>query len=136
MIVHVLIDIAQETRGDDAHDSKRNADQIDVPIALGIRLLPRRDHDCLRGRVARYARDQLEFVGQGRAGEQDGFADIRHVRDSEFDDHGPADVFGGVGNKFMDEDVIIGCVANAAADHADCESESGYGGDEILSIAD
>lgn len=40
----------------------------------------------------------------------------------------------GVGGEFVDEDVVVGCVANGAADDADGESEGRDGGDEILDI--
>lgn len=132
MIVHVLINIAQETRSYDTHHSKRNAYQIHVPITLGIRLLPRCDHDRVRGCVARDARDQLQLVDQGCAGEYDGFSDVCRVGDSEFDDHGAADIFDCVGNEFVDEHIVVGRVADAAADYADCESQGGYRSDEVL----
>ena len=135
MIVHELINIAQETRSDDAHDSKRNADQIHVPITLGIRLLPRRDHDRVRGCVARDARDQLQFVDQRCAGEHNGFPDVCRVFDSELEDHGAANIFGCVGDEFVDEHIVVGRVADAAADDADCESQGGYRSDEVLRMA-
>jgi len=38
----------------------------------------------------------------------------------------------GVGDEFVDEDVVVGCVADGAADDADGEGEGGDGGDEVL----
>lgn len=37
-----------------------------------------------------------------------------------------------VGDEFGDEDVVVNCVADAAADDADGEGEGGDGGDEVL----
>lgn len=35
----------------------------------------------------------------------------------------------------MDEDIVVGRVADAPANHADCKGKGGYGSDKIL-IAD
>lgn len=86
----------------------------------------------MRGLVARDAWDHLQFVKQGCAGEYNGFPDVRRIGDSEFEGHDTSDVFRCVGDKFVDEDIVVGRVANAAADDADRESEGGYGSDEVL----
>lgn len=38
----------------------------------------------------------------------------------------------GVGDEFVHEDVVVGRVADGAADDADGEGEGGDGGDEVL----
>ena len=129
MIVHILVDVPQEARRDDAHPAKRNADQIHPPVALRKRHLSRPHDDCIRRLVARDARDQFDVVEEGGAGEGDGGEDGFGVRDAELEFHGPADVVDGVVGEFGDEDVVVGCVADGAADDADGEGEGCDGGD-------
>ena len=129
MIVHVLIDIAQEARRDDAHPAERDADQIDVLVALGKRNLPGSHDDFPRRLVARDAGDQSYFVEEGDAGEADGRHDGLWVRDAEFEFHCAANVVNCVGGEFGEEDVVVGCVANGAADDANGEGKRCDGGD-------
>lgn len=93
MIVHVLIDIAQETSRDDAHAAERDTNQIHPMIRLGESGLAGMDDDGVRGRVAGDARDGGEFGDERGAGQEDGFFDVGRVGDAEFEGHGAADVF-------------------------------------------
>lgn len=43
MIIHVLIDVPQEATRNNAHSTKCNTGQVDPPIALRKRNLPRLD---------------------------------------------------------------------------------------------
>ena len=92
MIIHVLVDIAQEARSDDTHRAKRNADQLHPPGALRKRNLARSDDNLVRRLVARDAGDQSDFVEEGGAGEGDDLGDGFGVRDAELEFHGAADV--------------------------------------------
>lgn len=132
MIVHVLIDIAQEARRDDAHPAKRDADQIDILVALGKGHLPGSHDDFPRCLVARDAGDQSDFVEEGGAREGDGRHDGLWVRDAEFEFHGATNVVDCIGGEFGDEDVVVGCVADGAADDADGQGEGCDGGDQVL----
>lgn len=132
MVVHVLVNVAQETRSNDAHGSKCDADQIHVSVALGKCLPSRCHHDRVRGGVARDAWDRLQFVGHGCGGEQDGFLDVCCVGNSEIEDHGAANVFNYVGYEFFDQNTVVGHVADAAAENANSERERGYGSNEVL----
>ena len=133
MIVHVLVDVAQEARRDDAHPAKGNADQIHPLVALRKRNLSRPHDDFIRRLIARDARYQFDVVEEGGAGEGDGRDDGFGVRDAELEFHGPANVVDCIVGEFGDEDVVVGCVADGAANDADGEGESCDGGDEILS---
>ena len=132
MIIHVPIDIPQKARRQNAHPAKRNADQIHPLVTLRVRHLPRRHDNLPRRLVARDAGEEFDLVEQGRAGEGDGRLDEFGVRDVEVEDHGAADVVDGVGDEFGDEDVVVGRVADGAAEDADGEGEGGDGGDEVL----
>ena len=132
VIVHVLVDIAQEARRDHAHPAKRDADQIHPPVALRIRNLPRRHDDLPRRVVARDTGYQPEVFEQGGAGEGDGGFDGFGAGDAEFELHRAANVVDGVGDEFGDEHVVVGCVADGATDDADGEGDGCHGCDEIL----
>ncbi len=132
MVIHKLIDIPQKARRHHADGPKRNARQIHPLVALRKRRLARRHHHPIRRLIALDAGDELELVEQGGAGEGDGFADEGGVFDAQVQGHGAADVVFGVGDEFVDEDVVVGCVADGAADDADGEGEGGDGGDEVL----
>ena len=132
MIVHVLVNISQKARRNDAHPAKRNADQVHPPVTLGEGDLPRSHDDLPRRVVARDAGYQLDFLEEGGASEGDGRFDGLGVGDAEFELHGAADVVDGVGGEFGDEDVVVGCVSDGAADDADGESQGRDGCDEVL----
>lgn len=132
MVIHKLIDIPQKARRHHADGPKRNARQIHPLVALRKRRLARRHHHPIRRLIALDPGDELELVEQGGAGEGDGFADEGGVFDAQVQGHGAADVVFGVGDEFVDEDVVVGCVADGAADDADGEGEGGDGGDEVL----
>lgn len=129
IIIHVIANIFQEQRSDDANPSKPNTSVIHPLVALGIGDPPRSDDRVVGGFVACDAGDVAEFVEEGRACEFDGFGDVGCVGDVEFCEHDAADVVCGAGDEFGDEDVVVDCVADAAADDADGEGEGGDGGD-------
>lgn len=129
MIIHVLVDVAQEARGDGTHCAKRDTDQIHPPVALRKRNLPRSDDDFPRRVIARDAGYQFQFIEEGGAGESDGGFNSFGVGDAEFELHGAANVVNSVGDEFGDEDVVVGRVADRAADDADGEGEGCDGGD-------
>lgn len=129
MIVHVLINVAQEARRDDAHPAKRDADQVDILVALGKRNLSGPHDDFPRRLVARDAGDQSYLIEEGGAGEGDGRNNGFWIRDAEFEFHCAANVVDCVGGESGDEDVVVGCVADGAADDADGEGEGCDGGD-------
>lgn len=121
MIVHILTDIPQTASGDNADGAKRYANQIHPAITFREGLLPCLDDDGERGLVAGEAGDEGELVEQRSAGEEDGLADVGGVGDVEAERHGAADVRGDAWDKFINEDVVVGCIADAAADNADGE---------------
>jgi hypothetical protein len=132
MIIHILLDTSQATGGQNRHAAKGNTDVVDILVTLGVRDLARGNDHLVGGLVAGDAGDDFQLVKQGRHGQLNGVDDVRYVRDVEFGHHQPADVVRGIGDEFLDEDVEVDCVADGAADHADREGQSGYGGDEIL----
>ena len=132
MIIHIRINIPQRARRNHTHPPKRNTNQINPPIALRIRHLSRLDNDPVRRLIPRDAGDETEFVEEGGSGQDDGGADGVRVRDAEVEFHGAADVVEGVVGEFGGEDVVVGCVADGAADDADGEGEGCDGGDEVL----
>ena len=132
MVIHVLVNITQKARRNDAHPAKGNANQVHPPVALRKGNLPRSDDDLPSRVIAGDARYQPEFFEEGGAGEDDGRFDGFGVRDAEFELHGAADVVDGVGGEFGDEDVVVGCVPDRAADHANGEGEGCDSCDEVL----
>lgn len=74
----------------------------------------------------------MEFLEHGGTGELDCCRDLRDGGDVESESHGAANVVHRVGLEFVDEDVVVSCIADGAADDADCKSESCDCGDEIL----
>ena len=132
MIVHELVDVAQETRGDDADGAKRDTGQVHVLVAFGVGHLAGVHDHRVRRLVPRDAGDQHEIVQQRGAGEGDGFGDVAGVGDAELEFHRAADVVDGVGHELADEDVVVDGVADGAADDTDGEGESGNGGNQIL----
>ena len=132
MIIHVLIDIPQKTRRDHAHAAKRKTDQVHPPVALRVRNLAGSHDNLPRGVVACDAGDHFDVFEEGGAGEGDGGRDGFGVRDAEFELHGAADVVYGVGDEFGDEHVVVGGVADGAADDAHGEGDGCDGGDEVL----
>lgn len=129
MIIHILINIPQTTRRHNTNGSKRNTRKIHILIALRIRDLARPDHNVIRRVIARDAGDRHQLLEQTRARQGDRIGDVCDVSDAEFELHGAADVFLGVGDELGDEDVVVGGVADAAADDADAEGEGRDGGD-------
>lgn len=101
MIIHILLDIPQEARRDDADPAERNADVVHVFVALGVGEFTCFD-DSVVSDVALEAGDETEGFRQGRAGEADSFGDEGGFGNVQLV-HRAADVFDGVGNEFVDE---------------------------------
>lgn len=74
----------------------------------------------------------MQFFEQGGAGEFDSADDEGRVEDAELADHDEADVVEEPGHEFVVEDVVVDCVAYAAADDSHCECQSCDCGDEVL----
>lgn len=51
MIIHIAVDIPEETCRDDTHGAKGDADEIDILVALRIRRLAGREDDGVCGFV-------------------------------------------------------------------------------------
>ena len=132
MVIHILVNIAQKARRNDTDSPKRNTRQVHPLVALSKRNLTRCNHHGVCGVITLDARDELEILEQRGSGELDGFADVGRVFDTELERHGAADVVFGVGDEFVDEDVVVGGVTDGATNDTDGEGESCDGGDEIL----
>lgn len=83
-----------------------------------------------------HARQQLDLLQQGGPGQLNGFGDLRHGGDVELEDHGAADVVLGVGDEFVEEDVVVDGVADRAADDADGKGQGCDCGDEVVGADD
>ncbi len=132
MIIHVIVDIPQETRGDDAHPPKRNADQVHVLVARRVRRLPGRDHHLVGGFVVPDARDRFQLREHRPSGQVDGFLDEFGIGHPKPPGHRATDVFNRVGAEFVREDGVINRITDTAADHPDGQGEGGNGRDEVL----
>ncbi len=132
MIIHKLIDIPQKERRNDGDGAESDTYKVDVSVRLRKSNLPRPHYDFPRRHIARYAGKEFDFFEQRCAGEDNGLFDNRSVGDSEFERHRSANVVDCVGSEFGYEDVVVGRVADAAADYADGEGERGDGGDEVV----
>ena len=136
MVVHVLVDVAEEAGGDDADAAEGDAGQVDVLVALGVGEPAGGDDGLVGDLVAVDAGDVSDAVEEGGAGELDGVGDGGDVGDVEAGGHGAADVVFGVGDEFGDEDVVVCGVADGAADDADGEGQGGDGGDQVVGADD
>jgi hypothetical protein len=136
VVIHILINIPQKACSNDAHHSKRNTRQVHILVALGVRQLAGRNHHLVSGLVASNARDHLQAVQQARSSESYGVRDVSGVRDAELELHGTANVFDGIGDEFLDKNVVVGGVADSAADDANRQGESSDGGNEVIGADD
>ena len=114
MIVHVGTDVAQEGSCGDRHDAEGDGGVIHIFVRLGVGDLARLDDDAVGGLVARDAGDQLQLVQQRRSGDENRIGDVGEVRDAQFQLHGPAYVMDGVGLEFVEENVVIYRISDAA----------------------
>lgn len=123
IVIHIIPNILQEQRSDDTDSAEPDTSVVHPLVALRVGDLPRCD-DCVVGSfVACDTGDVADFVEEGGACELDGFGDVGWVGDVEFCEHDSADVVRCAGNEFGDEDIVVDCVADAAADDADGEGE-------------
>ena len=132
MIVHVLVNVSQKKRRNDTHPPKRNADQVHILVARRVRRLPGGNHDLARRFVVADARDGPQFREQRGAGQGDCSPNQLCIFHPEFHRHSSSNVFHGVGDEFVNEDVIIHGITDAAADDSDGQSQCRNGRDEVL----
>lgn len=88
------------------------------------------------GLIASNARDCLQAVQQARSSESDGVRDVSSVGDAQLELHGAANVFDGIGDEFLDKNVVVGGVANSAADDTNGQGEGSDGGNEVIGADD
>lgn len=136
MVIHVLVNIPQKARRNDTHTTECNACQVHILVTLGVCQLTRRNHHIVRGLVASNARDRLQLRQQARGRECDGVADVSGVCNAELELHGATDVLDCVGDEFLDEDIVIGGIADSAADDANGESKRSDSGNEVVGADD
>ena len=136
MVVHVLVDVAEEAGRDNGDAAESDRDKIHVLVRLGVGNLAGRDDHLVCLLAAGDAGDEFEVVEQGSGGEFDCFGDEADVRDAEFEHHSAADILDGVRLELLCEDVVVDGVADSAADDADGQSQSGHGGDEVIGADD
>jgi hypothetical protein len=106
MVVHVLANVPQEARGDDADRAEPDAHVVDVLVRLGVSDLAGRNHQLVCTRNAADSGDHVELLEEGRAGQLDGFFDEQGAGDVQFGHHGAADVVDGGHFELGDEDVV------------------------------
>lgn len=131
MIIHILIDIAQETTRDDADASKRDTDKIHPLVAFRKCNLTRLDHSLVC-ELTLESRDQAEFIEQGSAGEFDRMDNQGYGGYIQSGHHRASNIVFRIGDEFVDKNVVVCRVANCAPDDADGEGQRGDGGDKVV----
>jgi hypothetical protein len=106
MVVHVLADVSQEARSDDADRAKPDAHVVDVLVRLSVSDLAGRNHQFVCTRNTANAGDGVELFEERCAGQLDGLFDQERVGDVEPCHHGAADVVDGCYFELGDEDVV------------------------------
>lgn len=132
MVIHVLVQVRQEQARNDRHRPKPDTRQVHILITLCIRHPARGHHHLVRCLVVPNAGDEFEFLEERRTGQTDCFFDEVWVGNVKVDGHCATDVVDSVGYELGDEDVVVDCVADGAADYADGEGECGDGGDQVV----
>jgi hypothetical protein len=121
MLIHILLNTPQPARGQNRHPAKSNTHIINPLVTLRIRNLPSLDNGFVSGLVACDSGDLSQPFQQGGPRQLDGVGDVGHVGDVQVLEHDAADVVFGVGEEFVEENVVVDGVADAAADDADGE---------------
>lgn len=121
---HILADIAQEAAHDDRNCTESNTDQPDIPQTISIS--PPTAHTSSLEDLSRNTRDShdLSWLRQQDRHEFCCVGDRETSFDGEF-----ADVGWQTWCEAVDKDVVVDCVADAAADCADSEGQSDTGCD-------
>lgn len=132
VIIHILINIPQETRRNDADPPKGNADQVNILVARCVRRLPCRNDDLASGFIITDGGDGLEFIKQCGPGQLNRGFDVLGILHTEFDRHGATDIFDRVRYKFVDEDVVIDRIPDTAADDSNGKRQGRNSSDQIL----
>lgn len=136
MVIHVLSNITQEARRDNTNGSKSNAGKIHILIASSIGLLSDENDQIIGRLIACNTGNLVQQRQQAGTRKFDGHTDVCFVSDAELVDHGTADHLRGVGNEFVDEDVVVDAISYRAADHANGKGESSDGSDEVVGADD
>lgn len=131
MIGHILLNTAQETRGQDRDTPKGNTAIVHPFVRLSIRELAGPNNHLVCLLVARDARNLSNLVQQRGTCELDCVRDVLDVGDIQLR-HRAADIVLRCRYEFRDEDIIINAVADAATDNTDRERECGNSGNEVL----
>ena len=106
MVVHVLADVSQEARGDDADRAKPDAHVVDVFVRLSISNLAGRNDQFVCTWDTANAGNGVELLQKRGAGQLDGFFDQQRVGDIQSCHHGAADVVNSCHFEFGDEHVV------------------------------
>lgn len=136
VVIHVLVNVSEEDTGNDRNASKGNTSQIHILVAFSIGNLARNHDHLICGIVSSNAGNRLEEWQKTGAGILNGLGDIGDIGDVELCHHRAANVFGGIGDKFVDEDVEIDGVSDAAANDTDRQGEGRHGRNDVVGADD
>jgi hypothetical protein len=136
MIIHKRINISQEASCHNTNTPKRNTSIVNILITGRIRFLARKNHHRIRRIITLNTRDCLQKRQQTGSCVGNRFTDVCRVGDVELESHGSANHFCGVGHEFVDEDIVVDAVADAATDDANGKGERGHCGDEVVGADD
>lgn len=106
MIVHVLADVSQKARSDNADGAERNAHVVDILVRLSVRDPACRNHQFVCTRDTADARDGVKLFQERCTGQLNGFFNQQWVGDVEFCHHGAADVLDSCFFELGDEDIV------------------------------
>jgi len=135
MIIHILANIFQKQTRDNSHRPKCNTHIINIRIRLRVRQLACKHNVIPNRHIPINLRQLQDLVKQTGAREFDCLGNSRDIKDVVFDKC-DSDAFTQFGHEFVVEDVVVGCVADYAADDTDCEGEGGDSGDEVIRTDD
>ena len=136
MIIHILVNISKEDTGNDGDASKGNTGQIDILVALSIGNLASNHDHLIGGIVPSNAGDRLEEWQKTGRSIFDGVGNISDVGDVQFCHHEAANVFSGIWDKFVDEDVEIDGVSDAAANDTDRQGKGSDSRNDVVGADD
>lgn len=115
VVIHVLGNIAQETRSQDGNGTKSNTNIVHPLVRLRVSNLARSDHHFVCSLVASNARNRFQFCQQRGTSELDGLGDQFDIGNAELGHHRAADVVLGQRDELGDEDIVVNAVANASS---------------------
>lgn len=132
MIVHETVDVAQEAGSNDAHGPESNARIVDELVAFSESHLTRGNDHCPTGIIAGEPRNRFDLVQESGTRQCDGLGNVGLVGYSKLASHSSTDVASRIGYEFVDEDVVVDAVTDAATKDSDGKGESSHGGDKVL----